>query len=117
MAMHPLKFITLFSISALIIDQLSLALLLTTDYRFMLSVALTLPLLIPLKGLWQNRIYTYKWSGFLTLLYFSIGISESFAHPAIRFYSAVNVIGSGLLFVGCIYYTRYLKMLRARTHS
>ena len=75
-------------------------------------LALVLPLLIPLKGLLGNQRYTYKWIGFLTLLYFCIGISELVSNPQLRLYGFGTSIASMLLFLASIYYARYLGLQR-----
>lgn len=106
---HPLKLISLMAIAGLILSQLGLLLWLDNDYRVAIACALTLPLLIPLKGLLDNRRYTYKWVGFLTLLYIGIGISESFSNPELRLYSILTLVFSSLLFIGSVYYSRYLR--------
>jgi len=105
--MHPLKLLTLATLSILILNQLSLAL---DGQHYWLAALLTLPLLLPFNGLWKDRRYTYKWTGFLPMLYFSIGVSEVFIESATRYYGAVNVLASGVLFLSCIYYSRYLKI-------
>ncbi len=104
--MHPLKLTALAALFLLILNQLSLAF---SGQHYWMAGVLTLPLLIPLKGLWRDRRYTWKWSGFLPMLYFSIGVSEAFVNAGTRFYGMVNVIVSGVLFLACIYYSRYLK--------
>jgi uncharacterized membrane protein len=74
--------------------------------------ALAFPLLIPLKGLLSNQRYTYKWIGFLTLLYFCIGISELVSNPQLRLYGFGTSVASMLLFLASIYYARYLELQR-----
>jgi len=117
MSVHPLKLLSITSILILIASQISLIFWLENNYRFEIAGILTLPLLIPLKGLFSDRRYTYKWTGFLTLLYFSIGISESFANPDLRLYSLLNIAFSCLLFVASIYYSRYLRQKQARSQD
>jgi len=73
---------------------------------------LVLPLLIPLRGLLGDRRYTYKWIGFVTLLYFCIGISELFSNPELRLYGFATTIASTSLFLASIYYARYLGLRR-----
>jgi uncharacterized membrane protein len=75
-------------------------------------LALALPLLIPCKGLLGNQRYTYKWIGFLTLLYFCIGISELVSNPQLRLCGFGTSIASMLLFLASIYYARYLGLQR-----
>ena len=109
MSMHPLKLVSLVSISGLILSQLGLLFWLSEDFRFLLASVLTIPLLIPLRGLMNSRRYTYKWVGFLTMLYMVIGISESFSNPDLRMYGAFTIFFSTALFIGSVYYTRYLR--------
>jgi len=75
-------------------------------------LVLVLPLLIPFKGLLGNQRYTYKWIGFLTLLYFCIGISELVSNPQLRLYGFGTSVASMLLFLASIYYARYLGLQR-----
>ncbi len=110
MNIHPLKLISLISISGLILIQSGLYFWLQTEAKLIIAGLLTVPLLIPLKGLISNRRYTFKWIGFLTLLYFCIGVSESFANPALRLYSVLTIIFSVALFSSSIYYSRYLRV-------
>ncbi len=109
MTTHPLKLISLASLGSLIMVQLGLLLWLNSDIKWIVSPLLVLPLLIPLTGFVKNRRYTYKWTGFLTLLYFSIGISEAFANPELRIYGGLTVCLSVVLFISSIYYSRYLR--------
>jgi uncharacterized membrane protein len=106
--MHALKITCLLCWVILVGLQLSLPLF-TANYWLLL---LALPLLIPLRGLLADRRYTYKWIGFLTLLYFCIGISELFSNPQLRHYGFATTIASTLLFLASIYYARYLGLRR-----
>ncbi len=105
--MHPLKAISLLSWSTLLACQLALPWMTqaTADYWVML---LALPLLLPLRGLLRDQRYTYKWIGFLTLVYFCIGISELVSNPDLRIYGFAATVASMLLFLASIYYARYL---------
>ncbi|MBC8211090.1 MAG: DUF2069 domain-containing protein [Gammaproteobacteria bacterium] len=113
MKQHPLKLISLISILSLIICQASLSWWLSNDLRFYIASILTLPLLIPLRGLITDRRYTFKWVGFLTFLYFIVGVSEAFANPDLRVYSTLTISFSCLLFLSSIYYSRYLKQMES----
>lgn len=104
--MHVLKIICLTSWLTLVGLQFSLPLL-TANYWLLL---LLLPLLIPFRGLLGDRRYTYKWIGFVTLLYFCIGISELFSNPELRLYGFATTIASTSLFLASIYYARYLGL-------
>lgn len=106
--MHRLKIACLLSWLTLVALQFSLPWF-TANYWLLLLV---LPLLIPFKGLLEDKRYTYKWIGFLTLLYFCIGISELFSNPELRIYGFATTIASTLLFLASIYYARYLALKR-----
>jgi len=109
MTIHPLKSLSLLALIGLLLTQLGLIFWLDYEFSVVAAVLLCLPLLLPLRGLLQDRLYTYKWTGFLTLPYFLIGVSESFSNPQLRLYSIFTVTLSCLLFIGTIYYSRYLR--------
>lgn len=111
MKIHPLKLGSIVSILALILTQLGLIFWLDYHYKVIISCLLAAPLLIPIKGLLSDKRYTFKWIGFLTMLYFCIGVSEFFANPELRIYSFLTILFSTLLFVSSIYYSRYLRQL------
>lgn len=105
--MHPLKVVSMLSWFGLLVLQCSLALPgLEVDYYWVLL--LSLPLLFPLKGLLSNRLYTYRWIGYMTLIYFCVGISELVSNPMLRVYGFGTTVTSTLLLIASIYYARYL---------
>ena len=105
--MHPLKSICLLAWLLLFAAQLGL-LLPAAGVDSYWAILLAAPLLLPLKGLIADARYTYKWLGFLTLIYFCVGISELAANPQLKLYGFVTVGASLALFLGGIYYARYL---------
>lgn len=107
--MHTLKVICLVCWSVLVAFQATLPWLAGDSPNYWLAL-LALPLLIPLAGLLRDKRYTYKWVGFLMLLYFCIGISELFSNPELRIYGLATTVASTLLFLSSIYYARYLGM-------
>lgn len=109
MSTHPLKLTSTVSLVALILSQLSLVLWVDGKSGLIAALLLTAPLLIPLKGILSGRRYTFKWVGFLTLLYLAIGISESFSNPELRVYGVSTILFSSLLFLSSIYYSRMLR--------
>ena len=107
--MHPLKLSSLLAWTGLCLAQLSLLLpVFAVDYYWILL--LTLPLLLPLPGLLGAKRYTYRWVGFLCLVYFCVGVSELVANPALRVYGAITTICSIGLLWSSIYYSRYLGL-------
>ena len=107
--MHRLKAIGLLSWLILFVFQLALPWLAQTPTNYWLLV-LALPLLVPIRGLLGERRYTYKWVGFLAMLYFCIGISELVSNPQLRLYGFATTIASMLMFLATIYYARYLGL-------
>ena len=103
--MHPLKLTVLLSWLILVLAQISLFVLL--DHPIW-SIVATIPLLLPIVGMFRDKLYTYKWFGFVTLIYFCIGVSELVANPALRAYALVTLVCSITLLFGSIYYVRYL---------
>lgn len=110
--MHPLKLTVLLSWMMLLVAQLSLFVL--VDHPAWAIIA-SVPLVLPIVGLFKDKLYTYKWFGFLTLLYFCIGISELVANPALRIYALVTLVCSITLLFGSIYYVRYLARTPAQS--
>ena len=109
--MHSLKIVSLMSWASLLALQIALPWMTEPQGNYWLLV-LVLPLIIPFKGLLGNQRYTYKWIGFLTLLYFCIGISELVSNPQLRLYGFGTSVASMLLFLASIYYARYLGLQR-----
>lgn len=109
--MPSLRIVSLVSWCGLFLAQLSL---LRPGFGIDLHWILLLaaPLLLPLPGLWRNRLYTYRWVGFITLVYFCIGISEWVANPALRLYGLATAVCSIALFLASIYHARYLRLQR-----
>ena len=81
--MQTLKLIALLAWSGLLLCQLSL-LMPALSISYYWSLPLIAGLLLPLRGLVTDRLYTYRWTGFMALVYFCIGISELAANPALR---------------------------------
>lgn len=69
-------------------------------------VFLMAPLVFPLAGLLRGRVYTFKWSIFISLLYFIHGVGEAWTWPGERTYALAEVGLSLLWFVGAIAFVR-----------
>lgn len=65
------------------------------------------PLLFPLRGLLHGRPYTFAWTSFLALLYFTHGIVEVYSSPSDRLLAVAEIGFSGLLYVGSTLYARF----------
>ncbi|MCK5664654.1 MAG: DUF2069 domain-containing protein [Thiotrichaceae bacterium] len=67
------------------------------------------PLLLPMRGLLNNKTYTYQWASFLSLAYFAHGISEMSAYPAFWYAGLLEVITAVMMYLGCVMYARIFK--------
>ena len=107
--MPALKLTCLLSWAVLLSSQL-LLFLPGSGVTLWLGIALVAALLVPLRGLVLDRLYTYRWSGFLTLVYLCIGISELVVNPGLRLYAFATVLSSLSLFLSTIYRARALAI-------
>lgn len=64
------------------------------------------PLLIPLRGLLAGRAYTYQWSIFVALAYFTHGVVEAFGAPADRGYAILEIVLALSWFLAAIVFIR-----------
>ena len=71
-----------------------------------LLVALLLPLLFPVRGLFTGNPYTFAWSSFLILIYFIHGVVEAYANPTVRLLASLEILCSMAFYVGAIFYAR-----------
>lgn len=51
---------------------------------WLLALIAAAPLLLPLKGVLKGQIRGMTWAGYLMMLYFSIGVMESWSNPPQR---------------------------------
>ena len=66
-----------------------------------------LPLVIPLAGIWKNRMYTYRWVSLLVWLYFTEGVVRAWSDRVPSNYLAmVEVLLCLLLFAACAFHVR-----------
>lgn len=73
---------------------------------FLLALA-TLPLLPPLAGLLGGRPYTYAWSGFLALIYFTHGVVEAWADSGARLLALTEIVLAVMVYLGGMLYARW----------
>jgi uncharacterized membrane protein len=69
-------------------------------------VVLALPLLLPLRGLWLARPYTYAWSSMLLVFYLGALLLEASANPARRPFVLVLAVIAGIEFCALLLYVR-----------
>jgi len=76
--------------------------------RSLVLAALAIPLLFPLRGILHAKRYTHQWVGFLSLLYFIIGVDVWYNRIEIEsLLGALMVLFSLLLLIGSSVYARY----------
>ena len=51
---------------------------------WILATAATVPLLLPLRGVLAGSLRAMTWAGYLSMLYFIIGVMEAWANPPQR---------------------------------
>lgn len=64
------------------------------------------PLLLPLRGIIQNRPYTFAWSNFIVMIYLLHGLTAIYAVPDERLYAVIEVVLASMMFVGSSVYAR-----------
>lgn len=67
------------------------------------------PLLFPFMGLLRGKKYTYMWTSYLSLLYFTHGVGEAYTLPDERLYGLIEILFSLMLFAGALFYVRLNK--------
>jgi len=77
--------------------------------RLLLGVALTLPLLAPLVGLYRANRRTFAWTTLCVIPYFVIGITEAVARPDSRAWTGSCLLLALTLFVALIAYIRLTR--------
>lgn len=76
--------------------------------RALVLAALAIPLLFPLRGIIHARRYTHQWVGFLSMLYFIIGVDVWYNNPSPeKLLGMLMVLLSMLLMIGSSMYARY----------
>ena len=66
-----------------------------------------LPLVIPLAGIWKNRMYTYRWVSLMVWLYFTEGVVRAWGdRPPGSYLAMLEVFLCLLLFAACAQHVR-----------
>ena len=72
-------------------------------------LVLVTPLLFPLRGMLHGRRYTFSWSCFLALLYFTHGVMEAYSSDTARHLGQLEVLLTGCWFIAAMAYVRLGK--------
>lgn len=59
---------------------------------WILALAATVPLLLPLKGVLSGSLRSMTWAGYLVMLYLVIGVMEAWANPPQRIPALAQVL-------------------------
>ncbi len=99
--------VALGSVIALIVLGLAWELWLAPTGRGTLALKV-LPLLLPLPGLWRNRMYTYRWLSLMVWLYFTEGVvrATSDRGPGAAL-GVIELLLCLLLFAACAAHVRW----------
>ena len=68
---------------------------------WLLALAATAPLLLPLKGLLKGSLRSMTWAGYLVMLYLIIGVMEAWSNPAQRLPALAQVL-LVVIFIGSL---------------
>jgi uncharacterized membrane protein len=81
-----------------------------------LATIKAVPLLLPLPGIWRNRMYTYRWLSLLVWLYFAEGLVRATSDRGLGVWLAVvEIVLCLVLFAACAMHVRWrLKHAKAR---
>lgn len=73
---------------------------------FMFAVYI-LPLLLPLKGIIQDKPYTYAWANFIVMFYFIHGFTLLWVATDELIWVLLELLFASMMFIGCTYYARH----------
>lgn len=66
-----------------------------------------LPLLLPLKGIIQDKPYTYAWANFIVMLYFIHSFTLLWIAQDELIWVLLELLFATCMFIGCTYYARH----------
>ncbi|MCQ8877141.1 DUF2069 domain-containing protein [Pseudoalteromonas shioyasakiensis] len=66
-----------------------------------------LPLLLPLKGILQDKPYTYAWANFIVMFYFIHGFTLLWVAQEQLIWVLLELLFASAMFIGCTYYARH----------
>ncbi|MEH6395783.1 DUF2069 domain-containing protein [Pseudoalteromonas sp.] len=70
-------------------------------------VVYILPLLLPLKGIIQDKPYTYAWANFIVMFYFIHGFTLLWVAQDQLLWVLLELLFASMMFIGCTYYARH----------
>ena len=103
------RWLTLFGYFSLMISLYSWHLIINDTEKHLMSIIVLLqigPLLFPLRGLLNKKVYTHAWSMYLAIYYFIVGVWYGAGENSFIF-GLVVVFTSLCFFAGTAIFTRY----------
>lgn len=67
----------------------------------------TLPLLFPFKGLVTGNPYTYAWSSFILMIFFSHSLTTLWVSPEDIIWASLELLFTSTMFLASTYYAKY----------
>lgn len=61
------------------------------------------PLLLPMRGIYQKQIYTFAWTGYVLSVYLSYFIMVIWMYPSVRIYAVLLTIYTLTLFIAMVF--------------
>ena len=109
--MHGLRIAAVLSLTALLLLCLAWELWLAPLRPGGSLVALkALPLLLPLRGIFEGKRYTYQWSSLLILAYFAEGVTRGWSDAGLsRQLAFVETALSAAFFAAAVAYARLTR--------
>ena len=95
-----------------VISSQVIVILYQPDTLFWPSLVL-LSALLPIKGFIQNNRYTFQWTGFLSLLFLSVGVSGFFEVADTKSTSFLLLCSSIILYFGVVFHAKKLAYYEA----
>jgi uncharacterized membrane protein len=59
---------------------------------WVLAALATVPLLLPMRGVWRGSLRALTWAGYLAMLYLVIGVVEAWANPPQRLAALLQIV-------------------------
>lgn len=73
--------------------------------------------LLPIKGMLNNKRYTFQWSGFLAMLFFLWGVSDFFVTSSWMSSSFLLLISSIVFYFGTVFHAKRLAHFSNSNHT
>ncbi|GAC14539.1 DUF2069 domain-containing protein [Aliiglaciecola lipolytica] len=76
------------------------------QFEIILTLAWTIPLLLPFIGIIKGKPYTHAWANFIVMFYLIHGFTSIYAVADEWFFALIEIVLSTGMFIGCSFYAR-----------